>query len=207
MLLCCRPDLSFLEPVAVGSAAALHIFESGGIDVTGSLGIAGGAFVSTATMRPAVLARCGVARIGIIACAVAFVGATSTSTGGIAWSWAGARRSSALGGTHEGHHLLHLEEKGIFAGLKVGLTALQGISQSSGRHNWDSRDGFRGWLHDIKKAVRYQFGNGFDVVGLVSWLLMVDIGRSWESVKITLGIAKMNKHVGPSAFTGDSPIP
>ena len=125
MLVCYRPDLSILEPVAVGSAAALHVLESGGIEMTRGFGVACGTFVSAAAMGPAVLSRCGGARTGIIAAAIVLVSATTAATVDVAWSGPSSRRIGALRRAHEGHHLLHLEEEGTFASLKIGFAALK----------------------------------------------------------------------------------
>jgi hypothetical protein len=90
------------EPITASGTTAQYVGESGSSLITGRLGVAGRARVSTGTMRPAIEASGGGASESLAATRSG--AATSSTTGGVM----PMARIVEGGVTHQSHQLLHL---------------------------------------------------------------------------------------------------
>ena len=130
------PNLSALEPEAVGSGAVVHVVESGAINMARRFVVASGTSVSTVAVSPAVLARCGGTIGRDTAAAPRLIGLTTTTSATVGTIIVVAivvvaietRRGGCGGGSaHEMHHFLHLCKKSSFACLKISFAPLERI--------------------------------------------------------------------------------
>jgi hypothetical protein len=107
---------------------------------------------------------------------------------------------------HHGHHLGHWGQKSSLTSSK-GQVAL--LESSIGSVCW--RDSSRWRIVMGRDSFKETLGNKIshfsNSVSLMEGLLMKDITSSREVAEVTLGIAKMLKHVGPSTFNDWAAIP